>query len=172
MLSKAAGINQNKSKSQEAKTSRFKRWLTNFLSHEGFYGKYALSQSRLANFQAIIDKYKQHNIEVKVFISPTHATQYEAIHVAGLWPIFEQWKREVTNIVPVWDFYGYNSVTTESIDDRMNNYINNSHYSPVVGELILNSLLLYQNEKVPNDFGVLLTQENIELHLAKICADR
>ncbi|MGK7936871.1 MAG: hypothetical protein AB4206_13905 [Xenococcaceae cyanobacterium] len=52
----------------------------------------------MENLQAIIDKCEQHNIEVKVFISPSHATQYEAINVAGLWSTFEQWKREVINI--------------------------------------------------------------------------
>ena len=164
--------NQNKSNYQEAKTSKFKRWLTNFLSYEGFYGKYDLSQSRLENFQAIIDKCKQHNIEIIVFISPTHATQYEAINVAGLWQTFEQWKREVVKITPVWDFSGYNSITTELISDRMNNYIDNSHYSPKVGNLVLSRILSFQTEKTPSDFGILVTQDNIELHLKKIRLDK
>ena len=164
--------NQNKSNYQEAKTSKFKRWLTNFLSYEGFYGKYDLSQSRLENFQAIIDKCKQHNIEIIVFISPTHATQYEAINVAGLWQTFEQWKREVVKITPVWDFSGYNSITTELISDRMKNYIDNSHYSPKVGNLVLSRILSFQTEKTPSDFGILVTQDNIELHLKKIRLDK
>ena len=164
--------NQNKSNSQETKSSRFKRWLTNFLSYEGFYGKYELSQARLKNLQAIIDKCKQHNIEVIVFISPTHATQYEAIDIVGLSPSFEQWKRAVVKITPVWDFSGYNSITTELINERMNNYIDNSHYSPKVGNLVLNRILSLQTEKVPQDFGILITQDNVESHLNQIRLDR
>ena len=164
--------NQNKSNSKEPKTSRFKRWLTNFLSYEGFYGKYNLSQARLENLQAIIDKCKQNNIDIKVFISPTHATQYEAMNIAGLSSTFEQWKREVVKITPVWDFSGYNSITTELINDRMENYIDNSHYSPKVGDLVLNRILSFQTERVPKDFGILLTQDNIETHLHQIRLDR
>ena len=169
---KANFNNQNKSNSQEAKTSRFKRWLTNFLSYEGFYGKYNLSQARLENLQTIIDKCKQNNIDLQVFISPTHATQYEAIRLAGLWQNFEQWKREVVKITPVWDFSGYNSITTEPINDRMENYIDNSHYSPKAGDLVLNRILSFQTERVPKDFGILLTQDNIETHLKQIRLDR
>ena len=164
--------NENKSDSKETKKSRFKRWLTNFLSYEGFYGEYDLSQAKLKNLQAIVDKCKQHNIELIVFISPTHATQYEAIIVSGLWQTFEQWKREVIKITPVWDFSGYNSITTESISDRMDNYIDNSHYSLRVGDLVLSRMLSFQTDKVPEDFGIVVTSENIESHLNQVRLDR
>ncbi|MGK7948701.1 MAG: hypothetical protein AB4368_07810 [Xenococcaceae cyanobacterium] len=164
--------NEDRSDSKETTKSRFKRWLTNFLTYEGFYGKYNLSQARLENLQAIVDKCKQHNIELIVFISPTHATQYEAISVSGLWQTFEQWKREVIKITPVWDFSGYNSITTESISDRMDNYIDNSHYSLRVGDLVLSRMLSFQTDKVPEDFGILVTSENIESHLNQVRLDR
>ncbi len=54
----------------------------------------------------------------------------------------------------------------------MENYADNSHYTPKVGNLILNKLLSYKEEEVPEDFGILISQENIESHLAKIRQDR
>jgi hypothetical protein len=163
---------KNQSSYQESTKNRFRRWLTNFLSFEGFYKTYSLSKKQLNYFQEIINLCQQNNIDVKVFISPTHATQYEAIAVAGLWSTFEKWKREITKITPVWDFSGYNSITTEKIDEQMNNYIDNSHYSPQTGNIVINRLLSYQLDTVPADFGVLINQDNIEFHLNKIRTDQ
>lgn len=54
----------------------------------------------------------------------------------------------------------------------MENYADSSHYAKPVGDLVLNRILGYQENKVPADFGILITPENIESHLAKIRADR
>ena len=81
-------------------------------------------------------------------------------------------KRELVKIIAVWDFSGYNSINTEPINNDMKNYIDASHYRKEVGDLVLNRLLDYQTEKIPKDFGVMITSENIEFHLAKILAER
>ncbi|MCL1464463.1 hypothetical protein [Argonema galeatum] len=133
---------------------------------------YQVSNSLLSNFKTIVTICQQRNIDLKILISPSHATEWEALRVRGLWPIFEQWKREIVKIVPVWDFSGYNSITTEAIGNNMKNYIDNSHYRKEVGDLVLNRIFNYNEESVPADFGVLLTPENIESHLAKIRDDR
>ncbi len=134
--------------------------------------KYKFSDKYLSDFKSLVSLCQQHGITLKIFISPAHATEGEVIRITNQWQAFEQWKREIANIVPVWDFSGYNSVTTESIRDRMEKYVDNSHYSKEVGYLILNRILSYQEEKVPDDFGVLITPENIEESLKKIRADR
>ncbi|MDJ0631982.1 MAG: hypothetical protein QNJ34_02210 [Xenococcaceae cyanobacterium MO_188.B29] len=167
-----ASINNQQKEHIQEPLSRFKFWLTGFLDSEDLYKGYQFSEERLVNFKTIIDTCKKNNIEIIVFISPTHATHYEAISASGLWSTFEQWKREVVQITPVWDFSGYNSITTELIDDRMEYYIDNSHYSPKVGDLVLNRILSFQTEKVPRDFGVLVNQDNIESHLEQIRLDR
>lgn len=163
---------QKSSISQESTTKKFRRWLTNFLSFEGFYKTYDLSEDRLENFQAIIDLCQKNNLDLEVFISPIHATQYEAITISGIWSTFEQWKREIVKITPVWDFATYNSITTEAISDNMISYIDSSHYSQHTGNLILNRILSYKLETVPQDFGVLVTPENIESHLEEISENR
>ena len=75
-------------------------------------------------------------------------------------------------ITPVWDFSGYNSITTQPIKPVMNNYVDNSHYSPPIGAFVLNRVLSHNVEQVPKDFGVLMTPDNIEQHLANIGSDR
>ena len=88
------------------------------------------------------------------------------------WSNFEEWKRKIVEISDVFDFSGYNSITTEAIHNNMKNYTENSHYTPQIGNLILNRILSYKEEKVPEDFGILINQENIESNLEKIRQDR
>ena len=138
----------------------------------GYHVQYKLSEDRFNAFKKIVEFCRQHNIELIVFISPSHATQWEALKVTDRWDSFEQWKRKMVQLTPVWDFSGYNSITTEPIKDVMNNYVDNSHYTPKIGNLVLNRILSHNVEQVPQDFGVLMTPENIEKHLANIRTER
>ena len=136
------------------------------------HAKYQLSEKYLADFKTFVETCKKHGITLKVYISPGHATDNEAIRATGHWSTQEKWKREIVKIVPVWDFSGYNSITSEPIKAGMKNYADSSHYRENIGNLILNRVLNYQSNTVPKDFGVLITPENIESHIAKINANR
>ncbi|NJL83991.1 MAG: hypothetical protein HC890_15635 [Chloroflexaceae bacterium] len=131
-----------------------------------------LSEAYLADFAAIVRRCQEKNIALKIFISPAHATQWEAIRATGRWETFEDWKRRVVAITPVWDFSGYNSVTTEAIASQMQNYFDNSHYTKRVGDWVFDRVFDWEENQVPTDFGVLLTPENIEAHLLRIREDR
>jgi hypothetical protein len=147
----------------------FKNSLKGFLG--GPYNKYQLSNEQLNNLRTIIKTCSQRGIDLKIFISPFHAAQLEVIRVTGLWQEFEQWERELTEMAPVWDFSGYNSITSKSISDTKS-YWDSSHYRKKVGDLVLNRLFRYQEATVPADFGTLITPANVEAHLAKIRSDR
>ncbi len=138
----------------------------------GFHPRYKLSDDRFNEFQKIVEFCQQRNIELIIFISPAHATQWETLRVTDRWDSYEQWKRKMVAITPVWDFSGYNSITTQPIQDVMSNYVDNSHYSPKVGDLVLNRVLSHNLEQVPQDFGVLMTPDNIDQHLANVRGDR
>ncbi|MBE9125807.1 hypothetical protein IQ257_10980 [Coleofasciculus sp. LEGE 07092] len=148
---------------------RFKVGINDYFQN---HDNYDLSNQYLDDFKKIVDLCQQNNIKLKIFISPSHATQWEAIRATGHWQTFEEWKRQLVKIAPVWDFSGYNSVTTEPIGYDIENYTDNSHYTSKVGTWVLNRLLSYQTEQVPKDFGVLITPNNIEAHLAKIRVNR
>ncbi|WP_375341281.1 MBOAT family O-acyltransferase [Okeania sp. SIO2C2] len=150
--------------------SRFEKIMGNY--YVGYHTTYQLSTQLLDEFKKVVDLCQQNKIKLISYISPAHATQWEIIKSSGQWSTFEEWKRKVVEISDVFDFYGYNSITTEPIHNNMENYTDNSHYTPKVGNLILNRLLSYKKEEVPEDFGILINSENIESHLIKIRQDR
>jgi hypothetical protein len=150
-------------------TDDFIRGLTNSIAYSS---SYQLSQERLQLLKSIIDTCQQKGIALTIFISPSHATDMEGLHALGLWSDFEQWKREVSKIAPIWDFSGYNSITTEPIAKNMNYYLDSSHYRKETGDMILKRLLSPEDKTIPEDFGFLMTPENIEAHLAQIRSDR
>lgn len=139
---------------------------------DNWYKDYQISQKQLDAFRTIVEICQQRNIDLKIFISPAHATQWEAVHASNLWTTFETWKKEIVKITPVWDFSGYNSITTEPLTDEMQNYLESSHYVKEIGDFVLNRLFDYQLEKVPDDFGVMVTSDNIDSHLTQIRAQR
>ncbi len=134
--------------------------------------KSTISKQQLDFFKSLVNICQNRGIKLIIFISPAHAIQWEANRLNGEWETFEEWQRELVKIAPVWDFSGYNSITTEAIKNQMQNYMDSSHYRKEVGDLILNRILDYKTETVPEDFGVLITPENIEQHLKKISRDR
>ena len=151
---------------------QFQGSISGLLNSAEYYQKYKLSQAFLNDFKELVSICQQRNIELKVFISPAHASQWESLYMAGLWQSFEEWKREIVQVTPIWDFSGYNTITTDSIDKNMINYWDSSHYRQEVGDLILDRLLDSNNQAIPHDFGFLITQNNIEFHLARILAER
>ncbi|MGD1701959.1 hypothetical protein [Dapis sp. BLCC M229] len=155
-------------KPNEPIPKKFKGMLSGLMRGEGYYKKYQLSTEFLNDLKDIVETCQKKNIDLKIFISPSHASQWESIQTVGLWSAFEDWKREIVKITPVWDFSGYNTITTEPITKNMKNYWDSSHYRKEVGDLVMNRLFDYQNEIVPKDFGVLITESNIESHLQKI----
>jgi hypothetical protein len=156
--------------------SQTDRNLTEFKKSIGVYfnvhSQYKLSQAYLNDLREIVRLCREHNISLVAFISPAHVTQTEAIYAAGQWQLLEQWKREVVKILPVWDFSDYNSITTEPISEKMHHYIDSSHYKEAIGNSILDRILSRNTGKIPLNFGVYLTPENVETQLIKLKRDR
>ncbi len=151
---------------------RFENDIKGYLTRPESYQNYRFSKELFINFKTILDTCKKRGINLKIFISPVHATHLETIRVAGLWSAFEDWKREVVKISPVWDFSTYNSITTESLSKDMKNFLDSAHYKKEVGDLVINRIFPYHEETVARDFGVVITTGNIESQLAKIRRDR
>lgn len=147
---------------------RFEKDLQYYFAH---HSQYVLSAESLDNFAQIVELCQDLEITLTVFISPSHAVQWEAIAATGQWETFEQWKRAVVAITPVWDFSGYNDITTEPMAPIMANYADNSHYSKRVGDQVIARLFpasQAQADTQSDGFGVQLTPENVEAHLQEI----
>ncbi|MGI6120268.1 MAG: hypothetical protein ACOYIB_06835 [Desulfosporosinus sp.] len=147
----------------------FDRELSTYLYSKQYFGSYQLTMD---NYRELIRLCQENNIKVIAYISPAHATLWEAIKVAGLWPVFEEWKKEVSALTPVWDFSGYTEITTEPISETIQNFWDSTHYKKPVGNLVLERMFNPQSDKVPADFGILISPDNIEAHLAKTRQDQ
>jgi hypothetical protein len=134
-------------------------------------------------FGDLLDVAQQSGVRVHIFINPIHARMLIALREAGLWPIYEDWKRGLVRVndevaqkngrepLPIWDFSGFNTVTTERVPELgdlktpMLYWWEPSHHRAAAGTLTLDRVLGYRDpggRKVPDDYGVLLTSRSIE----------
>jgi hypothetical protein len=117
-----------------------------------------------------------------LYFSPFHARLATAMYAVGLWPQWEQLKREVLQInldlaaaggyepYPLWDFSGYNSVNTEPVPapadsrTRMKYFFDSTHATPLTGKFVQDKVFALPSpgEQAPEDFGVRLSAGNIE----------
>jgi len=144
--------------------------------------------------ERIIEIARRDNIDLRLFISPSHAYEWEALRAAGLWPTFEEWKRRLVRLlaqdarrypgaspIALWDFSGYDTIDSEPIpapgdvQTRMRWYWEASHFTVATGALILDRVFADSPASPfagPADFGVRITESNIEEHLKQVRADR
>jgi hypothetical protein len=165
----------------------------NFLVSEETYGDFSYGLDRVEMFRSLVHQCRAEGIALHVFIPPGHARDLEALRVLGLYPLFEQWKRDLVNVLAadaaqhpdtkpfqLWDFTGYSTLTTEDIPlaaekgKPMRWYWESSHFKKELGDLVLDRLFSYHDPDhvVPEDFGVILTPENLEAHLTLVRAQQ
>ncbi len=155
---------------------------------EFLYAAHPMHSPGLDAFRELLDICVKSNIDIVVFISPVHARQLEIIRNEGSWDIFEEWERQIVNIVdlankqlpkndaiPLWDFADYNAITMElppAIGNKqasMKWYWESSHYKSAVGEIILEKIFDAKSKKpILNGFGTPLDKRTIEAHLSEI----
>lgn len=145
-----------------------------------YYADMSLDEEVFAEFERVLTLCNERHIDCRFYISPAHmALDGEGVRAAGLWQAMEDWKRRITRLtsdhgVPLWDFSGYNSVTTEPVETPMKYYWDSSHFTVGVGNWIIARAMgaSAAEYNIPDDFGVLLTPENIDAHLQSVRADR
>jgi hypothetical protein len=134
----------------------------------------------MAIFRNMLMLAGEKSISVHLFISPVHARLLETLSAGGLWPAFEQWKRDIVAVVEdvraktgvdiqLWDFSGYHHFAVEPLPEKgqfMKFYLDGSHYTDAVGKVILDTI--YGSAQPEGSFGVLLTPQTIEAHLREI----
>lgn len=124
----------------------------------------------------------------RLYLQPIHALA-ELSYWATSRDDLDDWKRALTRVVDgrrrqgcdvrLLDFSGFNRITSEEIPqatgrENMRYYWEQSHYRREVGELILERLFTDTppDDAGQDDFGVALTGETIEGHLARTRQDR
>lgn len=150
-------------------------FLSSIPSKTLYYAKMDVGNEAYSDFNDILLLCKQHKINVVLYISPAHANlDGEGIKAAGIYKKFEDWKRKITLIandqnITLWDFSGYNTITTEPVRTPMKYYWDSSHFTEEVGNFILERILSKDTDPmIPQDFGVQITPSNIESHIKNI----
>ena len=113
----------------------------------------------LEELRETVDLLKTHGVRLIVFINPIHKATYLA---TGLDKFF-LFEKELSGITSFYDFSGLNSITTNNYY-----YYETSHYRRNVGALMLARIFNDSSVKVPEEFGVLVTRDNIDQHIADL----
>jgi hypothetical protein len=157
-----------------------------YIRNPSLYGDFELNEPYLARLEETVRMLRAESVDVKLFISPLHAVLLELLNNEGLMPSFRDWKRALVAMVArlnadkgtkqelkLWDFSGYNSVTTEVIPEagskqQMQWYRDPAHYRVAAGNLVLKRLLDSAEpiDDMPPDFGMIITADTIEARFA------
>jgi hypothetical protein len=150
------------------------------------------SDTSLDYIRRIVAFCRAAGVDLRIFIAPEHAHQLEITAAIGEWATVENAKRALVELlaedaarhpdaapIPLWDFSGYTSVTTEMLPKpgsraEMRFYWDSSHFKEITGDFVLDRLfgLSHPQRAVPPDFGVQLTAATIESALARLRADQ
>jgi hypothetical protein len=148
------------------------------------------SSPQLEVFRRIIAVCQEQNAELKVVIYPYHAHLLEIFHEAGLWPVFEEWKRALARIaaeanrsrnvprIQLWDFSGYNAISAEPVPDPADRttatrwYWEAGHFKQELGDVMLQRMFSETDRLADAVIGVKLTPENVEKEIQRIRQQR
>ncbi|MGB6020194.1 MAG: hypothetical protein WBF77_11440 [Sulfurimonadaceae bacterium] len=107
----------------------------------------------IAAFKDINQLCRSNKIELIVFTTPHNRNMMHGVNIVDAMAFV----KDLAKIHDIWYFSGYNSIT---LDDR--NYYESSHYRPHIGSLIAQRIFRGKTKDVPEDFGLLLTSDNID----------
>jgi hypothetical protein len=144
------------------------------------------SSGPLEELRAIVRTCARAGTDLHLVIYPYHANLLETFRVTGLWEPFEEWKRALVEVVEdeasprvaLWDFSGYNPVTTEPVPPPGDTgtvlrwYWEAGHFKKALGDRVLGRILglpgYTPSETGSGELGVRLTAADLEVHLARI----
>ncbi len=172
------GFRQPWDRSHEDVIEGIRESVVEYATDPALYRDFTLDSDALAGLERLIEAAQADGVLVRMFISPIHASLTETVHALGLWPQLEAWKAALAEIgerhdVELYDFSGYNEVTTVPVDRAVEYYFDASHYWPRVGERIMRRTRGLDTADVsPGGFGFRVTVADLPAHLAAIRSQR
>lgn len=136
------------------------------------FDDYVIDSKKVEMFRKLVQTCQKNNIDLKVAFCPAHANYWETIYQCGRWKDFEDLKRELSAIYPIFDFSGFSEFNTEllSKDAYGTYFFELSHFTPHYGKIILDKA--YGIEDRCPQGGFLLTQDTVEKHLKTLREQR
>ena len=128
-----------------------------------FYGRGYRYDKGLKRYLEII-KRENPDTQFIIFTTPITAELFRVLVQSGNLPDYDRWMGQlVETFGKVYDFMGVNSITTYP-----DNYADLHHFYPYIGTLIADRLTGSKNSSLPEDFGILVTKDNLKSHLEMI----
>lgn len=151
---------------------------------------YELDGVPLEELRNIIALAEERNIDTYVVIPPLPMEMWTT-ESSFIPEKYYQWQRDILSILdkeayakhgnrlPYWDFNDFNSITLPPLsntrgDKKWNEWFSDqNHFNTIVGTMILNVVFRTCRDfcNVPADFGVELTENNIEQHINQLRSD-
>lgn len=116
----------------------------------------------IQELQKIINIIRDKNIKATIIINPLNHHRFLTFNIDS----YATWLRRMVEVAgQVWDFSGINSITK---NDQY--YYEDTHFTKQAGDLVLSKV--FNNQKyvkdIPEDFGTLVTKENLNAHLEQL----
>ena len=133
----------------------------------------------------ILETAKKNQIDVRLFIQPTHVYLLEVLKALEMMDDYEKWQHQLIDLVEgvnkkypkslnfsLWDFSGYNTVTMDEVPlaeetkNSMSWYYDIGHFIKALGDIIQDRMFSYHDEGrvIPKDFGIQINSKNIDLY--------
>ncbi|WP_078555902.1 hypothetical protein [Bacillus alkalicellulosilyticus] len=116
------------------------------------------------NYIGHLNVIKENNPNTKFIIFTNPLTDYHLKSKVSNSSSFKDYERWINDMIEVFGEV-YNFTTINTITNDITNYYDSHHFYPEVGTLIAHRLVGYENELIPSDFGILVTNENVGQHL-------
>mgnify|MGYP001407195944 CR=1 FL=1 len=148
-----------------SESERLERYTTNLKRHtmELSYPKYVYNE----NYLDILKEIKRDNPNTKFIIFTSAITSDLLVSIiknGNRMQEYERWLRELIEV------FGevHHFMTINSITKNLENYPDDDHAYPHIVKFAANKIANIENSNIPEDFGVLVTKQNIDQHLKNL----
>lgn len=151
----------------------------------------ALSAGDLRSLHTLLTAASAGSAEVKLVIYPYHAQILAMFEDAGLWPLFEEWKRQLVREVAVvkqarpaanitlFDFSGFGTMPCEHIPLESEKgkvgtqwYWEAGHFKKKLGDMVLARVMQPADARMVPGFGVVLNASTLAGDAQRIASER
>ena len=119
-----------------------------------------------SNYRKILENLKDKYKDSKFIIFTTPATSkllYATLTDAKKFNEYSRWLHDLVNVFgKVYHFYDFNTIT-----NNLNYYVDDEHFYPYVGTMIVSKLINKKLIESPKNFGIVLTKDNVDDYLKK-----
>lgn len=162
--------------------------LYRFLKNPHLYTGWTGDDEPIDTLRSMLDDAMKRKIHTLMVIPSIHALLLQTEHITGRWEMEMAWRRRLVAMlaerrgpkVQLWDFSTFHEwatgdMPTERSQPPNEYWVDVSHQSMKLGWSTMSRIVDATNgnkETWPDQFGVMLTPENIEAHIARLTADR